>query len=89
MGNQTVTVGQARELRSDVVILIPDAGEGRHCSLPGDSGIAAGEAGAEVTASNKHNAIVNALKSVAAGYLQKYSGKEMLMSTVRNAVYRI
>ena len=67
--------GPARELRSNVVILIPDAGEGRHCNLPGDSGIAAGEAGADVTVSKKHNAFVNALKSGVTGYVQMYSGK--------------
>ena len=61
----------------------PDAGEGRHCSLPGDSGIPAGDAGADLTASNKRGAIVDAVNAGATGYLQKYSGKEMLLSTVR------
>ena len=62
-------MGPPRELRPNGVILIPDAGEGRHCSLPGDSGIAAGEAGADVTASQKPNAFLNALKSGVTGYV--------------------
>ncbi len=36
-----------------------------------------------LTASNKHSAIVQAVNAGATGYLQKYSGKDMLLSTVR------
>ena len=36
-----------------------------------------------LTASNKRGAIVDAVNAGATGYLQKYSGKEMLLSTVR------
>lgn len=36
-----------------------------------------------LTASNKHSAIVQAVNAGATGYLQKFSGKEMLLSTVR------
>ncbi|MDE0197521.1 MAG: response regulator transcription factor [Caldilineaceae bacterium] len=36
-----------------------------------------------LTASNRHSAIVQAVNAGATGYLQKFSGKEMLMSTLR------
>ncbi len=36
-----------------------------------------------LTASNRHGAIVQAVNAGATGYLQKFSGKEMLLSTVR------
>ena len=36
-----------------------------------------------LTASNKHSAIVQAVHAGATGYLQKYSGKDMLLSTVK------
>ena len=36
-----------------------------------------------LTASYKHSAIVDAVNAGATGYLYKYSGKEMLLSTVR------
>ena len=45
-----------------------------------------------LTASNNHNAIVQSVNAGATGYLQKYSGKEMLLSTVRevaNGEFRV
>ena len=83
-GDGEEAVGQVRELRPDVVIM--------DILMPVKDGIeACREIAAALpetrvlmlTASNKHSAIVDAVNAGATGYLQKYSGKEMLLSTVR------
>ena len=83
-GDGEEAVGRVRELRPDVVIM--------DILMPVKDGIeACREIAAALpetrvlmlTASNKHSAIVDAVNAGATGYLQKYSGKEMLLSTVR------
>jgi DNA-binding NarL/FixJ family response regulator len=83
-GDGEEAVGQVRELRPDVVIM--------DILMPVKDGIAACREIASdlpetrvlmLTASNKHGDIVDAVNAGATGYLQKYSGKEMLLSTVR------
>ena len=83
-GDGEEVVSRVRELNPDVVIM--------DILMPIKDGI---EACREITsvlpesrilmltASNKHSAIVQAVNAGATGYLQKYSGKEMLLSTVR------
>jgi DNA-binding NarL/FixJ family response regulator len=81
-GEEAVT--KVRELRPDVVIM--------DILMPVKDGIeACREIAAALpdtrilmlTASNRHGAIVQAVNAGATGYLQKFSGKEMLLSTVR------
>ena len=83
-GDGEEAVAQVRELKPDVVIM--------DILMPVKDGI---EACRDIvaqtpetrvlmlTASNKHSAIIDAVNAGATGYLQKYSGKEMLLSTVR------
>jgi DNA-binding NarL/FixJ family response regulator len=81
-GEEAVT--KVRELRPDVVImdiLMPvkdgiEACRDITAALP-DTRVLM------LTASNRHGAIVQAVNAGATGYLQKFSGKEMLLSTVR------
>ena len=77
-------VEKVRDLRPDVVIM--------DILMPVKNGIeACRDITAELpdtrvlmlTASNDHGAIVQSVNAGATGYLQKYSGKEMLVSTVR------
>ena len=88
-GDGEEAVGKVRELRPDVVIM--------DILMPVKDGIdACREIVAALqetrvlmlTASNKHSAIVEAVNAGATGYLQKYSGKEMLLSTVREVAGR-
>ena len=83
-GEGEEAIGKVRELRPDVVIM--------DILMPVKDGIAAcREIVASLpetrvlilTASNRHGAIVEAVNAGATGYLQKYSGREMLLSTVR------
>ena len=83
-GDGDEAVGMVRELMPDVVIM--------DILMPVKNGI---EACREITAtlpdtrvlmltaSNRHGAIVQAVNAGATGYLQKFSGKEMLLSTVQ------
>ena len=83
-GDGEEAVDKVRELRPDVVIM--------DIVMPVKDGI---EACRDIvmalpdtrvlmlTASNRHSAIVQAVNAGATGYLQKFSGKEMLLSTVR------
>ena len=83
-GDGEEAVGLVLELKPDVVIM--------DILMPGKDGIAACRAIVAarpetrvlmLTASNRHGAIVEAVNAGATGYLQKYSGREMLLSTVR------
>ena len=83
-GDGEEAVNKARELRPDVVIM--------DILMPVKDGIEACRDIAAampetrvlmLTASNRHSAIVQAVNAGATGYLQKFSGKEMLLSTVR------
>ena len=83
-GDGEEAVNKVRELRPDVVIM--------DILMPVKDGIeACREIAAALpdtrilmlTASNRHGAIVQAVNAGATGYLQKFSGKEMLLSTVR------
>ena len=75
---------QVRELAPDVVImdiLMPVKGGIESCreiteSVPGTRVLM-------LTASNDQNAIAQSVSAGATGYLQKYSGKELLLATVR------
>ncbi len=83
-GDGEEAVNKVQELEPDVVIM--------DILMPAKDGI---EACREITAalpdtrilmltaSNRHGAIVQAVNAGATGYLQKFSGKEMLLSTVR------
>ena len=83
-GDGDAAVGMVRELMPDVVIM--------DILMPVKNGI---EACREITAtlpdtrvlmltaSNRQGAIVQAVNAGATGYLQKFSGKEMLLSTVQ------
>ena len=77
-------VGKVRELAPDVVImdiLMPVKDGVEACRE-----IAASAPGTRVlmlTASNDKNAIVQSMTAGATGYLQKYSGTELLLATVR------
>ncbi len=83
-GDGDEAVGMVRELMPDVVIM--------DILMPVKNGI---EACREITAtlpdtrvlmltaSNRHGAIVQAVNAGATGYLQKFSGKEMLLSTLK------
>ena len=83
-GDGEEAVGMVAELKPDVVImdiLMPVKNGIEACA-----DIVASTPGTRVlmlTASNKHSAIVDAVNAGATGYLQKYSGKDMLLSTVR------
>ena len=83
-GDGEEAVNKVQELRPDVVIM--------DILMPVKDGIeACREIAATLpetrvlmlTASNRHGAIVQAVNAGATGYLQKFSGKEMLLSTVR------
>ena len=83
-GDGEEAMGKVRELSPDIVIM--------DIIMPMKDGIAtcreiaAALPGTRVlilTASNRHGAIVEAGNAGATGYLQKYSGREMLLSTVR------
>ncbi len=83
-GDGEEAVNMVHKLRPDVVIM--------DILMPVKDGIAACRDIAAalpdtrvlmLTASNRHGAIVEAVKAGAMGYLQKLSGKEMLLSTVR------
>ncbi len=83
-GDGEEAVNKVQELRPDVVIM--------DILMPVKDGIeACREIAAALpetrvlmlTASNRHGAIVQAVNAGATGYLQKFSGKEMLLSTVR------
>ena len=83
-GDGEQAVGMAQELRPDVIIM--------DIVMPFKDGI---EACRDITAtlpdtrvlmltaSNRDSAIVQAVNAGATGYLQKFSGKEMLLSTLR------
>ena len=83
-GDGEEAVNKVQELRPDVVImdiLMPvkdgiEACRDITAALP-DTRVLM------LTASNRHGAIVQAVNAGATGYLQKFSGKEMLLSTVR------
>ena len=83
-GDGEEAVNKVQELRPDVVImdiLMPVKDGFEACrditaALP-DTRVLM------LTASNRHGAIVQAVNAGATGYLQKFSGKEMLLSTVR------
>ena len=83
-GDGEEAVNKVQELRPDVVImdiLMPIKDGIEACR-----DIAAAWPDTRVlmlTASNRHSAIVQAVNAGATGYLQKISGKEMLLSTVR------
>lgn len=83
-GDGEEAVNMVHKLRPDVVIM--------DILMPVKDGIAACRDIAAalpdtrvlmLTASNRHGAIVEAVHAGAMGYLQKFSGKEMLLSTVR------
>lgn len=83
-GDGEEAVVKAQELKPDVVIM--------DIVMPSKDGIeACREISAALpetrvmmlTASNRDSAIVQAVNAGATGYLQKFSGKEMLLSTVR------
>ena len=83
-GDGDEAVGMVRELMPDVVIM--------DILMPVKNGIeACREIAATLpdtrvlmlTASNRRGAIVQAVNAGATGYLQKFSGKEMLLSTVQ------
>ncbi len=83
-GDGEEAVNKVKELRPDVVImdiLMPvkdgiEACRDISAALPETRVLM-------LTASNRHSAIVQAVKAGATGYLQKLSGKEKLLSTVR------
>jgi len=83
-GDGEEAVNKVQELRPDVVImdiLMPvkdgiEACRDISAALPETRVLM-------LTASNRHSAIVQAVKAGATGYLQKLSGKEKLLSTVR------
>ena len=83
-GDGEEAVNMVQELRPDVVImdiLMPvkdgiEACRDISAALPETRVLM-------LTASNRHSAIVQAVKAGATGYLQKLSGKEKLLSTVR------
>ena len=82
--NGEEAVAQVRELGPDVVImdiLMPVKNGIEACreiaeSLPGTRVLM-------LTASNSQHAIVESVEAGAAGYLQKYSNRDMLLATVR------
>ena len=92
-GDGEEAVDKVRDLRPDVVIM--------DILMPVKNGIeACREIAAALpdtrvlmlTASNNHGAIVESVNAGATGYLQKYSGKDMLLSTVRevaNGEFRV
>ena len=83
-GDGEEAVNKVQELRPDVVIM--DILMPLKDGIEACRDIAAAWPDTRVlmlTASNRHSAIVQAVNAGATGYLQKVSGKEMLLSTVR------
>jgi len=92
-GNAQEALVKAQELRPDVVIM--------DILMPEKNGIEACRELIAVlpetrilmlTASNNKSAIVQSVNAGASGYLQKYSGKELLLSTIRevaNGEFRV
>ena len=59
------------------------AGDGWHRRLPGDYRKTARHPGFDADRSNEQEAVVRSIAAGATGYLQKYSGKEQLLTTLR------